>query len=167
MAAGTITLTRNPPAVRTKETTPPPAAAAVYVFLETGSRLNFNPNQCFNTAQFILNSNQECTLITNLMASNVLTHSNNPETPLVFDDPYNQVRMCYKIRVKHPGMAVTVGEKTPLTLLLNAGCLSATPFCVTRNEWFKLYSQQDIFSKNKTSVDPPAHTAAKKRCFYK
>ncbi len=39
-------------------------------------------------------------------------------------------------------MAVTVGEKTPLSLLINSGCITAVQCCVPSQEWFELYFMQ-------------------------
>ncbi len=39
-------------------------------------------------------------------------------------------------------MAVTVGEKTPLSLLLSSGCIKAVQCCISGQEWFELYFQQ-------------------------
>lgn len=136
------------------------ATRPVHVFLQTGSEMYFNPNQCFSTAQFILNPKQECVLITNLMASDVQLNTDDLQAPLQFDH-LSRFLMCYKIIVKEPGMALIVGEKTPLSLLLKTRCISAAPFCVTRYQWVKLNAMQN--TKKKTSDEPPAQ-AAKKRC---
>ena len=149
MAAGTITVTKAPSVCS-------PKTRAVHVFL-TESGDNFNSSQCFNNSQFILNPNQECLLITNLMAISVKLDTENMQAPLQFDHS-SQLRLCYSISIKHPGMALIVGEKTPLSLLLKTGCVAAHPFCVTRDDWFKLFSQQDTYPKKRTSdtVAPPA-----------
>lgn len=160
MAAGTITLTKISPVVSTPKSNRP-----VHVFLETGSENNFDLSQCSNYAQFTMNSSQGCVLITNLTALNMTLDINDLQTPLQFD-MLNPLRLCYSIRVNQPGVALIVREKVPLTMLLNSGCISATPFCVTLDAWFKLFAEQDVCPGNKKrphTMDSPSN-AAKKKC---
>jgi hypothetical protein len=57
-------------------------------------------------------------------------------------------RLCYKISMKKPGMALIVGEKTPLTLLLNSGCINADPFTLSHDD-FRLASNQQLIHEIK------------------
>ena len=157
MAAGTITLTKSP-------LVSPPKTRVVRVFLETGGD-NFNPNRCLSGTQFILNPNQQCVVITNMMAFSVKLNMEDLQAPLEFEPLSSQRRMCYNITIKQPGMALIVGEKTPLTLLLNSGCIFAEPFCATHDQWFELYSQQDLYPQKRAASQPTVDSpAAKKVC---
>ena len=156
MAAGTITLARA-------SLVDPTPASSIHLFIEKGSEQSFNPTRCLSRKQFTVLPNQMCVLITNLEAPSVKIKKND-EAPLNFD-PSNKFRLCYSIEVKQPGMALIVGEKTPLTLLLNSGCIKASPCCVSTQKWFELYSQQQCPSPEKRKTDDeksPESPAAKK-----
>jgi hypothetical protein len=156
MAAGTIALTKISPAARAK-------TRSVHVFLEAGGpRDSLNPNQCLSCTQFILMPNQECLVITNMMASSVTLDLLDLQAPLQFV-PQNSLRLCYRLVLKQPGMAMIVGEKTPLTLLINSGCVTVNSFCATPDQWFKLFDHQNLYPKKRTA-EPSGSTEAKKVC---
>jgi hypothetical protein len=157
MAAGTITLARASPVY-------PTPASSIHLFLEKGSEQSFNPTQCLSRKQFTVLPNQTCVLITNLEAPSVKINKND-EATLNFDQS-NKFRLCYSIEVKQSGMALIVGEKTPLTLLLNSGCIKAAPYCVSTHKWFELYFQQCPSPEKRKTDDEksPASPAAKKNC---
>jgi hypothetical protein len=152
MAVGTITLARASPAY-------PRPASSIQMFIEKGSEQSFNPTQCLSSKQFTVNPNQTCVLITNLEAPSVKINKND-EAPLKFSQS-NKFRLCYSIEVKQPGMALIVEEKTPLTLLLNSGCINAAPYCVSTHQWFELYYQQ--CPNKREIVEKPAESPASKK----
>jgi hypothetical protein len=160
MAAGTITVTRAYPVDHTK-TLMSPSTRSYHMFLATGSEDNLNPSLCLNYAQFTIYPQQQYILLANLMAPTVKVIADDVHAPLEFDHQ-NQLRMCYSITLKQPGMALIVGEKVPLTLLLKTGCINAAPFCLTRDQWFQLLARQNTYPKKRTAetVDAPS----KKRC---
>ena len=86
---------------------------------------DFNPSKCLSYSQFIVNPNKTYALTTNLRAPSVILTKG--DATFEFDDE-KQYRLCYKITLKEKAMALVVGEETPLTLLLNSGCINAKPF---------------------------------------
>ncbi len=136
-AAGTITLARASPVHPT-----PPYSIQMFVEKEFPSKQSFDTTQCFSRKEFTLLPKQKCVLITNLEASSAKLNNNiNGDDPLSFDRS-KKYKLCYSIKVIKPDMAVTVGEKTPLSLLINSGCITAVQCCVPSQEWFELYFMQ-------------------------
>jgi hypothetical protein len=72
-------------------------------------------------------------MFTNLVAPTVKV---NGTDPLEFEE--SEYRLCYRISMKQPDMAMNVGEKTPLTLLLNLGSLNVSPAIVARG-YYQLF----------------------------
>ena len=136
-AAGTITLARASPVHPT-----PPYSIQMFVEKEFPPKQSFDTTQCFSRKEFTLLPKQKCVLITNLEASSAKLNNNiNGDDPLSFDRS-KKYKLCYSIKVIKPDMAVTVGEKTPLSLLINSGCITAVQCCVPSQEWFELYFMQ-------------------------
>lgn len=161
MAAGTITVTRAYPVDHTMMLMNP-STRSYHMFLTTGSaEENLDPNQCLNYDQFIIYPKQQYVILANLVAPTVKVMVDDMHAPLEFDHQ-NQLRMGYRITLKQPGMALIVGEKAPLSLLLKTGCISAAPFCLTRDQFFQLLARHDIYPKKRMAetVDAPS----KKRC---
>ena len=73
-------------------------------------------------------------MFTNLVAPTVKV---NGTDPLEFEE--SEYRLCYRISMKQPDMAMNVGEKTLLTLLLNLGSLNVSPAIVARGD-YQLFS---------------------------
>ena len=73
-------------------------------------------------------------MFTNLVAPTVKV---NGTDPLEFEE--SEYRLCYRISMKQPDMAMNVGEKTPLTLLLNLGSLNVSPAIGARGD-YQLFS---------------------------
>jgi len=121
-APGTITLARVTPVCSTPPTTTPNTMTN-HGFL-VAEESDFNPSKCLSYSQFIVNPNKTYALTTNLRAPSVIL---NGDATFEFDDE-KQYRLCYKITLKEKAMALVVGEETPLTLLLNSGCINAKPF---------------------------------------
>ena len=119
-APGTITLTRVTPVCSTTTTTNKMTTHGFWVAEESA----FNPSKCLSYRQFVVNPNKTYALITNLRAHPVILKEG--DAPFEFDE--KQYRLCYKISMKEKGMALTVGERVSLTLLLNSGCINAKPF---------------------------------------
>jgi hypothetical protein len=135
-AAGAITLTRADP------TTPTPAITFIHGFANTESFVfgflvpadDFDPNRCLSFKKFTVKPNQKYVLFTNLVAPTVKV---NGTDPLEFEK--SEYRLCYRISMKQPDMAMHVGEKTPLTLLLNSDCLNVSPVILARDN-YQLFS---------------------------
>jgi len=112
-AAGTITLARASPVHPT-----PPYSIQMFVEKEFPPKQSFDTTQCFSRKEFTVLPKQKCVLITNLEASSAKLNNNiNGDDPLSFDRS-KKYKLCYSIKVIKPDMAVTVGEKTPLSLLI-------------------------------------------------
>jgi hypothetical protein len=120
-APGTITLTRVTPVCSTTTTTTNKMTTHGFWVAEES---DFNPSKCLSYRQFVVNPNKTYALITNLRAHPVILKEG--DAPFEFDE--KQYRLCYKISMKEKGMALTVGERVSLTLLLNSGCINAKPF---------------------------------------
>ena len=70
-------------------------------------------------------------------------------------EPRSPLCLCYSIRVKVSGVAMTVGPDTPLTLLLRAGCLQVTHFVLTREQKDSMYSLMAAATGNNAESDLP------------
>jgi hypothetical protein len=135
-AAGTITLTRADP------TTPTPTITFIHGFATTESVVfgflvpgdDFDPSRCLSFKKFTVKPNRKYVLFTNLVAPTVKV---NGTDPLEFEE--SEYWLCYRISMKQPDMAMHVGEKTPLTLLLNSDSLNVSPVILARGD-YQLFS---------------------------
>jgi hypothetical protein len=152
--AGTITVAKEVPLSVACCSTTKDHHQHVHTFLKESG----GDGQCFNDTQFVLKSHQQWVLITNLTALSVKLDPENMQAPLQFDmtDP---LRLCYNVSIKQPGIALIVGEKTSLTLLLKTGCIEAHPFCLPPSQWIKLIVAQQC-PKKRTSAAAAAAAAA-------
>jgi hypothetical protein len=129
----TLTMKKNgeaTPAVTPMKRQPP--------VLFTSRSDHFDLEQCESEMEFTVNPNEQHVLLpTNLKW----------RIPRVLLDDAGTVRinngqsghiLGYCISLKQPDMMLTVGPKTPLSLLINSGYLDVVPFFVTCDQYMLL-----------------------------
>ena len=124
----TLTLKKNVEAAPVKRQPP---------VLFMGWSDHFDLEQCESEREFTVNPNEQY----------VLLPTNLRRIPSVLLDDAGTVRidnrqsgrtLGYCISLKQPDMMLTVGTKTPLSLLLNSGYLDVVPFFVTCDQYMLL-----------------------------
>ena len=105
------------------------------VLFNCGSE-HFDPEQCVCDKEFIVNPKEEhVLLIGNLAQIPTMTVGNGQQ--LRKKQQTGQF-LGFRIDLKQMDMTLTVGPKTPLSLLFNSGYFNIVPFSMTRDQYMFL-----------------------------
>ena len=98
---------------------------------------HFDSEQCMNDTEFTVNPYEEhVLLIANL--DKIPTVIVNAAHQLLKDPQRGNHYLGYCISLKPNDMTLTVGPKTPLSLLLSSGYFTAVPFFMTFDQYMVL-----------------------------
>jgi hypothetical protein len=115
----------------------------VPVHLFVSGHRHCNADQCLNNTAFSLSSGNTCILLPDVgPIHQVILPCDNDDTLIQKDVRHPTLHLAFRIRLKHPGMMLTVGPKTPLSLLFSSGVLHVLPFVGTREQLTCLMAQQ-------------------------
>lgn len=103
---------------------------------------HFDPQQCRSEKEFTVKPNHEYVLLTH---NEIFSAIVGKTTPIPRGMPKRH--LGYSISLKHLDMIVTVGNKTPLSLLLQSGYFYVVPFFMTLNQ-FAILAQQSKENSN-------------------
>jgi hypothetical protein len=73
----------------------------------------------------------------------VILPCDNDDTLIQKDVRLPPLHLAFRIRLKDPGMMLTVGPETPLSLLFSSGFLHVLPFLGTREQLTCLMAVQN------------------------
>ena len=95
---------------------------------------HFNTTQCVNRTAFTLCSGQTCVLLTDFVPIHRVIMPDSTSPLLRKDDMLPPLHLGYRISLKQPDLQLTVGAKTPLSLLFSSGILHVRPFVGTHDQ---------------------------------
>ena len=98
---------------------------------------HFDPEQCVSQTEFTVNPNEEHVLLI-ANAGRITSVKLGDPRRIRNDDQQPSRSLAYSICMKQPDMSLTVGLRTPLSLLLKSGYLNIVPFFVTHDEYMVL-----------------------------
>ena len=133
-AAGSIMLTMKKAEVKA------PMKRQPRVLFMCWSR-HFDPEQCMNDTEFTVNPNEEhVLLISNL--GKIPTMTVGAAHQLLIDKQQAGHFFGYSINLKQMDMTLTVGPRTPLSLLLSSGYFTIVPFVMTYDQYMLMAYMQ-------------------------
>jgi hypothetical protein len=135
--AGSITLTLK------KDETPmtSPMKRKQRIFFMCLSE-HFDPEQCFSQQKFTVNPKEEHVLLLmnhGKIALKILSDRNK----IWKNDRRPGKYLGFSISLKQPDMTLTVGEKTPLSLLMNSGYFNIVPFFMEGSQYVLLMEKNE------------------------
>ena len=103
---------------------------------------HFDPEQCFSQKEFTVNPNEEHVLL--LMNHGKIAHKILLDKNRIWiNDRRPGKYLGFSISLKQPDMTLTVGEKTPLSLLMNSGTFNIVPFFMAGSQYVLLMEKNE------------------------
>jgi hypothetical protein len=100
-----------------------------------------NQNQSFNIGEFVMRYNEEHLLMVDLMP-NIYRGIFDENGLLKIDAEQPPVQICFRVRLMLPRTVIKVGPQTPLSLLLDLGCLEVKQVALGGPEFLELLNPE-------------------------
>ena len=109
----------------------------LHMYVSERSGIDNMWNQCTNVAEFTLKYNEEHLLMANMLPT-IRQVVVEEDGPVKIDNHLPCVQLVFMVRVMPRNTEVTVGPDTPLSLLLDIGCLHVEPLMLTNTQIIQL-----------------------------